>query len=134
MPVSNALFRHEVQLNTSASDKHKRNEALTRNQRVHGSSPCAPTIEIKDLRKSDSSLLPKKLGWEAHEKQKRDFSRCARAVSALSSDRCGTRALNRRNRLPSSRQRNWPSEQPIEALQLVLKCDLPRKMFDGQWR
>ena len=57
--------------------------ALTLNQRVHGSSPCAPTIEIKDLRKSDSSLLPKKLDWEALGKQKRDFSRCA-----LQSARC----------------------------------------------
>jgi hypothetical protein len=29
MPLSNALFRHEVQSNKAAPDKHKRNEALT---------------------------------------------------------------------------------------------------------
>ena len=28
MPLGNALFRHEVQLNKAASDKHKRNEVL----------------------------------------------------------------------------------------------------------
>jgi len=43
MPLSNALFRHEVQSNKAASDKHKRNEALTFNQRVMGSNPIALT-------------------------------------------------------------------------------------------
>jgi hypothetical protein len=48
MPPSNVLFRHEVQSNKAASDKHKRNEALTFNQQGP-SSPCAPTIKINEL-------------------------------------------------------------------------------------
>jgi hypothetical protein len=42
MPPSNVLFRHEVQSNKAASDKHKRNEALTFNQQGPGFEPlCA---------------------------------------------------------------------------------------------
>ena len=49
MPLGNALFRHEVQSNKAASDKHKRNEALTFNQEVMGSNPIALTNQINDL-------------------------------------------------------------------------------------
>jgi hypothetical protein len=43
MSLSNDLSCHEVQRNKGASDKHKRNEALTFNQRVMGSNPIALT-------------------------------------------------------------------------------------------
>jgi hypothetical protein len=43
--------RNQLQSNKAASDEHKRNEGLTPNQRVHGSSPCAPTIESNSYRR-----------------------------------------------------------------------------------
>ena len=40
-------------------------EQRTLNQRVQGSSPCAPTIEIKDLLAFWQVVLPRSLDWEA---------------------------------------------------------------------
>jgi hypothetical protein len=73
VPLSNALYRHEVQSNKAASDKHKRNEGLTFNQEVMGSNPIALTNKIKELDIYGAALLPRRVDWEAHGKQRRGF-------------------------------------------------------------
>jgi phasin len=52
VPLSNALFRHEVQSNKAASDKHKRNGGLTFNQEVMGSNPIALTKGTTQAKKT----------------------------------------------------------------------------------
>jgi hypothetical protein len=86
------------------------NETL--NQRVHGSSPCAPTIKINGLRKSDSSLLPKDAIGKSMGSNNGIFRAALVRPACFRPAACRTRALNLRNRLPSSRQRNWPRDWP----------------------